>query len=101
MTEIYKKYQIIMLIHTTTGSLALFIGSLQFINTIKQKYTHIHKLLGKIYVILLFISIISSFVYLMVVKPSQVFTGLPFYINLLTANLLTLQSCYQGYVSVK
>lgn len=56
----FKPFVPFMVAHVAGGMIALLIGPFQFFPTIRKKYTNIHKIIGKVYLLCVLFSVISA-----------------------------------------
>ena len=59
-TPLFKPYAPFIMLHVLGGMTALLIGPFQFFPIIRQRYTHLHRILGKIYLISVLLSGIAA-----------------------------------------
>jgi uncharacterized membrane protein len=60
----YQPWNIVLMFHIITASLAIVIGPFQFFKKIRINRKSLHRNLGKIYVITILVSGVTGFIYL-------------------------------------
>lgn len=92
----YKPWNIVLLAHIITASLAILIGPFQFFKKIRQKRMKLHRNLGKLYVVSIFISSITG-IYL----SFFAFGGLISQIGFFALSIVWLVTTYLAYKYIR
>lgn len=101
MHAIYAQNYVALHVHAITGSIMLLLGITQFWTPFRQKSPKIHRLFGKIYVILAIPTCLGALIYLFSATPEGVFSGRPFFVALFGLALGTGFSTYMAYDAAK
>lgn len=98
--EWYLKSRLAMTVHTMIGSLTIIIAILQFSKAMRSRYPRAHKWLGRTYLILVTISMLNAFLYLLRTGPENVFNGPAFYAQLWFLGIGVLVGSWLGFAFI-
>lgn len=90
-----------MLMHTTTGALAMALGPFQFMTRWRLRYPQLHRNAGKIYLTAVVMSMIGGLAYLFSTPLTGVFSGPPFGIALIGLDLMVLLTAWLAYDAIR
>jgi len=90
-----------MLMHTTTGAIALALGPSQFMAVVRRRWPRFHRDAGRIYLVSALLSMVGGLAYLGTTPPAQVFSGVPFAWALVGLDLAVLASGALAYTAIR
>jgi uncharacterized membrane protein YozB (DUF420 family) len=92
--------QVVLGVHAVLASLALAIGSPQFLPVVRRRWPHWHRQLGRLYAVLVMVSMVCAFVYLIVTPMDKIYGGAPFAIGLWGIAVLTTYTLVAAVVHI-
>jgi uncharacterized membrane protein len=98
---LYMANNTALLVHATTGAIALASGVVQFSRTIQTRYTAMHRLLGRIYMVSVLASMAGGIGYLSSVSLWQVYSGPHFAIGLWALDLMVILTAVLAYAAIR
>jgi len=98
--QIYLQHRVSMLFHSAMGGTAILLASLQFYAPFRRKHPNIHQKIGKVFFVVVVISMIGSITFLIKAGPNNMFNGLPFYLQLWLLAIGTLSSLILGSIAI-
>ncbi len=78
----YAHSRVIMLVHTTLGSLALALAMFQFVTRLRVRYPVLHRWTGRVYMALMTVSIVGSIAFLLRNNAVRFWMGMAFDLQL-------------------
>lgn len=90
-----------MLMHTTTGALAMAIGPFQFVAAVRRRYPQLHRNAGKVYLFGVVLSMIGGLAYLGTTPLAEIFSGAPFGIALIGLDAMVLLTAWLAYAAIR
>lgn len=97
---VYTKHRIPMLFHAAAGGIAILLCTLQFYAPFRKKYPQIHRTIGKIFFVIVLISMTGTITFLIKTDVNNSFNGLAFYSQLWLLALGTLTSAILGVIAI-
>lgn len=98
--EAYMASRVILLVHTIFGGTAILIGAMQFSSRLRQRFTVIHRISGRVQVPVVAVVAITGMIYLVRTGPDRTFTGPAFYVQLWMIAIGTLVSIVLATVAI-
>ncbi|WP_278312496.1 DUF2306 domain-containing protein [Lolliginicoccus levis] len=98
---VYTANRIALLLHTTTGGLAILLAIAQFSSRLRARHLALHRATGRIFVGLVVISMITSMIYLVRVGPAGTFDGPAFHLQLWFLAIGTLTATIAAVVAIR
>ncbi|CAI3108197.1 hypothetical protein MWMV2_MWMV2_00617 [Acinetobacter oleivorans] len=98
--KIYAQNRVPMLFHTMMGGTAILLASIQFYAPFRKKHPNIHQNIGKLFSVIVVVSMIGSITFLINAGPKNTFNGLPFYLQLWLLAIGTLGSLILGIIAI-
>ncbi|MCC7410431.1 MAG: DUF2306 domain-containing protein [Gammaproteobacteria bacterium] len=90
-----------MLMHTTMGAVSMALGPFQFIAAFRRRYPAAHRVMGRLYLGGVVLSMIGGLAYLGTTAFGEVFSGKPFAIALLGLDLAVLWTAWLAYRAIR
>lgn len=90
-----------LLMHTTTGALAMALGPFQFMAAARRRYPRLHRDAGKVYLVCVVLSMIGGLAYLGTTPLDSVFSGAPFSIALAGLDVMVLFTAWLAYSAIR
>ena len=97
----YQQHRMMLLIHTTLGSLALLLAMFQFSTRLQISRPAIHRWTGRGYLTLMTVSMLTALGYLMITPPAQHFIGPAFETQLRGLAVFTLGSAWYAVYAIR
>jgi hypothetical protein len=91
----------IMLVHTVTAGLALFFGILQFSARVRRNWPFVHRLSGRLMLIIVAASMITALAFLFRTGSAETTSGPPFFNILLIFAICVLAAAALAFVAIK
>lgn len=79
--SVYAEHRGVLLVHTTTGGLAI-VGFLAQFSARLRRSRGLHRVVGRLTIALVVVSMAGSYLFLVLVGPDGIFDGPPFYLQL-------------------
>jgi hypothetical protein len=98
--KIYAQHRVSMLFHSMMGGTAILLASIQFYAPFRRKHPNVHRNIGKLFFVVVVISMAGSITFLIKAGPSNMFNGLPFYLQLWLLAIGTLSSLILGIIAI-
>ncbi|WP_336168100.1 DUF2306 domain-containing protein [Acinetobacter sp. 161(2023)] len=98
--KIYAQNRVSMLFHTMMGGTAILLASIQFYAPFRRKHPTTHQNIGKLFSMIVIVSMIGSILFLINAGPKHTFNGLPFYLQLWLLAIGTLSSLILGIIAI-
>jgi Predicted membrane protein (DUF2306) len=99
--QTYVNSRSIMLVHTAAAGLALFLGMLQFSARVRRNWPVLHRLSGRLMLIIVAASMILALAFLFRTGSAATTSGPPFFNILLIFAICVLASGTLGFVAIK
>jgi len=90
-----------MLMHTTTGALAMAIGPFQFVAAARRRFPRLHRNAGKVYLVSVLLSMIGGLAYLGATPLADIYSGAPFGIALAGLDIMVLLTAWLAYAAIR
>nr|WP_225443499.1 DUF2306 domain-containing protein [Lolliginicoccus lacisalsi] len=97
----YAANRIALLLHTTTGGLAILLAIAQFSTRLRARHLVLHRATGRVFAGLVLISMITSMIYLVRVGPAGTFDGPAFHLQLWFLAIGTLAATIAAVVAIR
>jgi uncharacterized membrane protein YozB (DUF420 family) len=91
----------LLLMHTITGAVALFLGPFQFVAAFRQRFPSVHRQAGKVYLISVGLSMVGGLGYLFTTPLTAVYSGAPFAIALIGLDFMVLITGGLAYIAIR
>jgi uncharacterized membrane protein len=99
--QAYVDNRVSMLFHTVTGGGAIMIGVAQFSATIRHRAIRVHRLLGRVYVLLVLVAMTGAAVYLVNTGAQRTFDGPAFFTQLWALDLGTATTTILAVIAIR
>jgi hypothetical protein len=97
----YVASRSIMLVHTAAAGLALFLGMLQFSARVRRNWPVVHRLSGRLMLIIVAASMITALAFLLRTGSAATTSGPPFFNILMIFAICVLAAGVMGFVAIK
>ncbi len=91
----------LLLMHTMTGAVALFIGPFQFVAAFRRRWPALHRQAGKVYLISVALSMVGGLGYLFSTPLTAVYSGAPFALALIGLDFMVLITAGLAYTAIR
>ncbi|WP_149359360.1 DUF2306 domain-containing protein [Lolliginicoccus suaedae] len=98
---VYADNRLALLLHTTTGGLAILLAIAQFSSRLRARHLALHRVTGRIFAGLVVISMITSMIYLVRVGPAGAFDGPAFHLQLWFLAIGTLAATISAVMAIR
>lgn len=97
----YTEHRTVLLVHTTLGALALTLAMFQFSGRLRQRRPAAHRWIGRGYLTLMSISMLTALIFLYVTPPAEHFIGPAFETQLRALAVGTLASAWYAVYAIR
>lgn len=97
----YTEHRVVLLVHTTLGTLALTLAMFQFSARIRERRPAVHRWVGRTYLTLMTISMLTALIFLYLTPPAQHFIGPAFETQLRGLAVGTLASAWYAVYAIR
>ncbi|MDR3663495.1 MAG: DUF2306 domain-containing protein [Mycobacterium sp.] len=97
----YAEHRVVMLVHTTLGAVALALAMFQFSTRLRERQPAIHRWIGRAYLVLMSISMLTALMFLLATPPAQHFIGPAFETQLRALAMGTFGSAWYAVYAIR
>lgn len=97
----YTEHRVVLLVHTTLGALALVLAMFQFSARLRERRPAVHRRIGRAYLTLMTISMMTALIFLYVTPPAEHFIGPAFETQLRALAVGTLASAWYAVYAIR
>ena len=97
----YAEHRVVLMVHTTLAGLALMLGLFQFSSRLRTRRPVVHRWIGRSYLALMSVSMLTALVFLYVTPPAQHFIGPAFETQLRALAIGTLGSAWYAVYAIR
>lgn len=99
--EEYAANRVVMLVHTTTGALALALAMVQFAPRLRAGRPAVHRWTGRAYLVLMATSMLTAYAFLVASEPVDYFGGTAFDLQLWGLATTTTGSAAMAFLAIR
>lgn len=96
----YAEHRVVLLVHTTLGALALTLAMFQFSARLRERRPAVHRRIGRAYLTLMTISMVTALIFLYATPPAEHFIGPAFETQLRALAVGTLASAWYAVYAI-
>ena len=97
----YAEHRVVLMVHTTLAGLALALGLFQFSSRLRTRRPAVHRWIGRSYLTLMSVSMLTALVFLYFTPPAQHFIGPAFETQLRALAIGTLGSGWYAVYAIR
>ncbi|MFL0175950.1 DUF2306 domain-containing protein [Mycobacterium sp. SMC-13] len=97
----YAEHRVVLMVHTTLAGLALTLGLFQFSSRLRTRWPAVHRWIGRGYLALMSVSMLTALVFLYLTPPAQHFIGPAFETQLRALAIGTLGSAWYAVYAIR
>ena len=97
----YAEHRVVLMVHTTLAGLALTLGLFQFSSRLRTRWPAVHRWIGRGYLALMSVSMLTALVFLYFTPPAQHFIGPAFETQLRALAIGTLGSGWYAVYAIR
>lgn len=97
----YAEHRVVLMVHTTLAGLALALGLFQFSPRLRTRRPAIHRWIGRVYLALMSVSMVTALVFLYLTPAAQHFIGPAFETQLRALAIGTLGSAWYAVYAIR
>ena len=97
----YAAHRVVLMVHTTLAGLALALGLFQFSSRLRTRRPTVHRWIGRGYLALMSVSMLTALVFLYLTPPAQHFIGPAFETQLRALAIGTLGSAWYAVYAIR
>ncbi|WP_207006837.1 DUF2306 domain-containing protein [Nocardioides aromaticivorans] len=99
--EDYAANRVVMLVHTTTGAIALALAMVQFSPRLRARRPAVHRWTGRVYLVLMTTSMLAAYAFLLSADEIDYFGGTAFDLQLWGLATTTTLSAVMAFVAIR
>jgi uncharacterized membrane protein len=97
----YAEHRVVLLVHTTLGALALTLAMFQFSARLRERRPAVHRRVGRTYLALMSVSMLTALIFLYATPPAEHFVGPAFETQLRALAVGTLASAWYAVYAIR
>jgi uncharacterized membrane protein len=97
----YERSRVVLLVHTMAAGAAVMLAVSQFSNALRTRRPRVHRALGRAYLLLVALGMLTAAAYLIQIGPYGTFDGPPFYLLLWSLDLGTMGTAVLALVAIR